>query len=176
MSKVNALVEAMTNRMATKMNDRINATVEWATVKAVQFEDGTCTVQMDGDAEGQVIEDILVMSVANFKTKPKADSRCLVCHILNDKSAGFLVWCEQIEELHFNGDSFGGIALTKVLAEKLKALEDEVENFKSTFNSHTHICGGSGSPSAPTTSLTTPALLPRTTQDDISSKVIKHGE
>lgn len=171
------LARVIAERTANMMQGKLVAQIEFATVKEVQFEAGTCTVQMLTDEEGVLTEEIKIIFSANMKMKPKVESLCLVAHIMNDDSEAMVVWCAEIDEVHLNGDAYGGLALTEKIAERMTRVEDELEALKLTFNTHVHsgVTTGPGS-SGPTPSLTTAALTPRTNQEYIASTKVKHGK
>lgn len=171
------LARVIAVRTAHMVQGKLVAQIEFATVKEVQFEAGTCTVQMLTDADGILTEEIKTVFSANMKMKPKVESLCLVAHIMNDDSEAMVVWCAEIEEVHLNGEAYGGLGLTEKIAERLARVEDELEALKTIFNTHIHsgVTTGLGS-SGPTPSQTTPALTPRTNQEYISSTKLKHGE
>lgn len=163
--------------IAKKVQGELNAQVEFARVKSVE-SDGTCTVQMLTDKEGVTTDGITTSLYSNMKMKPKVGSECMVAHVMDDDSAGFIIWCKEIEEVSINGDSFGGIAKTKEIAERLERLEKALTALQTKYNTHTHVYVNVGvpTPTTPTTSTSTEVLQPNTTQEYISNKTVKHGE
>jgi hypothetical protein len=166
-----ALISAIAERIRTKVNGYMPAIVEWAKVKEVQEGNKTCTVTMDSDSGDQVVEDVLISFGSNIVSIPSVGSKCLVLHILNDKSIGMVIWSEKVDKVNINGDNLKGLAAAPEIAKRIKALEDELESFKTKFNAHSHAAHNT-----PTVSLTVPALLPRTTELDITNKKINHGD
>lgn len=162
--------------IAKKVQGELNAQVEFAKVKSVEG-DGTCTVQMLTDKEGVTTDGILTSLYSNMKMKPKVGSYCLVAHIMDDDSAGFIIWSKEIEEVSINGDAFGGIAKTKEIAERLDRVEKAVTALQSKYNTHTHTYANVGVPTPTTPPLTpsTEVLTPGTTQEYISNTTVKHG-
>lgn len=144
----------------------------WAKAKNVRFDDLFMDAALEIDG-GDVFD--VLLGLGNVTIKPKDGSRCLLLRI-EEAEAFVVIYCEQIDEMRFNGDGSGGIGLTEKIAERLKRVEDEVESMKSTFNAHVHsgVTTGAGS-SGPPPSPMIAALQPRTDQDYISSTIIKHG-
>lgn len=166
--------------MSKELQDALKALIPaqsepsfWGKVKTVEWSKGMADVTLKAD--GLDVFDVL-LGLDNNKIKPKVGSRCLITRAEN-KEQYFLSWAAEIEEQWLNGDSYGGLAMTKEIAERFKRLEDAFTALQTKFNAHTHPYVNVVTPAAttPTTTPSSEVLAPTTTQDYISSKVVKHG-
>lgn len=82
----------------------------------------------------------------------------------------------EIEEIHLGGSKYNMVR-SDVVADKLQRLEKSLEALQSKFNSHTHqtTCGAGPGTAVVTLMKSTESLVPKTNEDAISNKGVKHG-
>lgn len=160
-----------------KVAGELVAQIEFATVKSVQ-SDGTCTVQMLTDNEGDVTPGITTSLYSNMKMKPAANSSCLVAHIMNEDAEGLLVWCDKIEEVSFNGDAFGGLIKLQELQDNLDALKSYCTSLKSAVANGLNAVGVSTAANGPAASASFNGEMASKVINfsDMENKTVKHGE
>ena len=147
-------------------------------VTSVDENAGTCSVtaisgnastEIDGVEFQTVISDgVLII--------PKVDSEVKV--IFSKYTTPFIVQYGDVDKIYlaaelvqFNEGNLGGMVKVIELTQKLNDIENKVNSVISTFNSHTHTSGGSGSPTTPPTSPISGTLTP-TQQSDIENDKI----
>ena len=153
----------------------------WGVVKSVSAQ--TCVVTVDE----LDLEDILLgFDKSGCIVYPKPNSRVLVAFTDNTGTVGVVLKIEHTDRIELMGNENGGIGLTDKIAERLKRLEDGMDNFQTKFNSHltlydTHvhtggtISGSTGTTTPDTGNVSNESVDPRTTQEYISNDNIKHG-
>jgi hypothetical protein len=114
------LLVGLSSRLAGRMKSQLQAQVEFATVKSVDMQEKTCTVQMLTDKEGVETEGIGLQFAGNCFIKPAIGSMCLIAHIMNDDSEGLIIWCQAIDELWLNGNENGGLIKKEALVMELE--------------------------------------------------------
>lgn len=125
------LLNAISLRLSRSMQSKLVAQIEFATVTEVQEK--TCTVQMLTDKQGVVTEGIGLQVLANSTVKPLLGSKCLVAHIMNDDSEGFIIWAEKIEKFDINGNQHGGLIIESALVQELQKMNTLLSTIQQAF-------------------------------------------
>lgn len=162
---------ALAKGMGQHMRNELNAQIEFAVVESVQ--ENTCTVQMLTDNEGVLTEGISTMISGNTNIRPKLKSKCLVAHIMNDDSEGLLIWCDEIEGLHMNGDEHGGLCITPKLVTEVNKLKAWMNAVQQAFNSWVVAPSDGGAALKALSTTFTNMQQPDFSQ--IENKTVKHG-
>lgn len=163
-----SIITAIRKMTRTFNNQEIKITT--AKVLSVDSAKRTCLVELPDFVEitcrlmAQVGDGILPI--------PSIDSTVAV--IYATYTDAYVIMCSDIDSLSFKGTELGGLVKVIQLTDKLNTIEDKINSIISTFNSHTHTSGGSGSPTtAPLISVS--GTLVKTQQADIENTAIKHG-
>lgn len=175
-------LEKIRRAIISMIEDKIPVSATWVTVKSVT--DQTCTVTLD---ELDIENILLGFYKSGVIVYPKVNTEVLVAFINNSKTNGAVIYVKETDHTEVMGDEYGGIGMTKEIAERLKRLEDAYETLQSNFNAHlllynTHIhsggtvMGSTGTTSPDTSNVTNESVTPRTDQAYISNDKVKHGK
>lgn len=192
MSKESEALKALTALIDGRVK---NLAIFTGTVKEeVNSNQKTCTVTPDdGDTDYKEVR--LTAAINTTQTGvipiPKKGSKVLCCKLTKDVAVVLHIeqldkWLVKVENggvVELNGDTLGGLAMTEKVAERIKRLEESLEALQTKFNAHTHMVRGTANPgglavtgtAAIVTSPSTEVLTPKTTQEFISNKNVKHG-
>lgn len=89
----------------------------------------------------------------------------------------FIVQCTKVESIKLHGEGFGGLVMAEILTDRLNKLETRFNDFKTKFNSHTHLLtlsSGTGT-AAITANPIVLSNLTETEQSDLENSKVKHG-
>jgi hypothetical protein len=154
------------SKMAQK---QIVVQTEWVVCKSVNWDEKTLAAT---DANGVEISDILC-GLEMLQIKPKENAKCLIGMIDNNNAQAFLINCEEVEEVVWNGGNNKGLVKLPELIDKLNAIENKVNDIITWTATHTHAGvtpggGTSGVAVGVTGTLTT------TQEGDLENEKIKH--
>ncbi len=143
------------------------------TVKSVDLTAKTCyCLPVSGDADITDVS-LIVNAQTGFMIIPTVDSKVLVT--MQNESTGYVGMYSQVDFIHLNGDSYGGLVKIADLVTKLNNLESAFNSFVSLYNLHTHagvtIGGGATSPVVvPNNNTLTPTVV-----TDIENPTVLQG-
>lgn len=111
------------------------AVLRWAVVNEVDWEEKTMTVT--GVSDDLPYYDVQ-LGMGALMIKPVVRSNVLIGIIEGDEASAFLLAAAEIEklevktsvEIEVDGGKNGGLVLSAALADKLNALEDDINNLK----------------------------------------------
>lgn len=176
-----------------KMQSCKGTDVFTAEVEAVDRANRACTVTGLSDQAGVTYDGVLLMSCVDDGALyiPKVGSMVLVGNNANQQP--FVVMFSELDEvtlivgnssvdytsdlINFNGGKNDGLVNVKPLTEKIKALEQLLNELISNYNSHTHVYtpgGGAPVPTATPIPTETGTITPLIQQSDIEDTKIKH--
>ena len=130
------------------------------------------------DVKG-LVDDVEIWDVMNgldIIRIPKVGSKCLVGIVENHEAQGFLLWCEELEEIRIKGMDYTTLKGAEVIAE-LKKTQAIVDALMNIINGLPVNEPGSGSPSAFQAALKAAAgALPNANYNsNLENKTVKHG-
>jgi hypothetical protein len=169
-------IEAIRKAIRKHISDMLPVQVEYGTVKKVDWDAKVCDVE---DDDGLIREKVLISinkSKADVK-KPEVGSRVLVGLIDNQDGVGFLVWVENFEEWHLNGDKFGGLPNWLELQKQLEYERDRVDGIIKALNSGVAAAGSMDGGTALIASIKAllAPIVKKANYSKVESKKIKHG-
>lgn len=139
-----------------------------------------CDVKVfDGGIFYDVPLKVLQSAQASFIEIPELNTKCLLCFRDGDngrpqvfsinKAKKILVVCDLVE---FNGGQLGGMVKVIDLTQRLNLIENKLNEFIITYNTHTHNVTAIGSPTGPAILPVTGTVTP-TKRSDIENSKIK---
>lgn len=118
------------------MDTRVPVQTVWATCKRVDMVEGT----MDAERDGLEYNDVLI-GLGGDKLAPMAGCRVLLGLVQNQPTATFLLYAEETEQRHINGDAYGGIPRADEITSRLNSIEQDLNALKVAFSSWAPIGG-----------------------------------
>lgn len=155
------------------VKDMVPVQTFYATVKSVDWDAKTMTVEIDG----LEMTDVLLSidgSEMDVK-KPKVGSNALIGIIDNEEQALFMIWCAAYEEWHLNGDAYGGLIKIEKLIERMNKIESKHDSLCSQLELlPVPVSGAVSGPPVPG-SYTSVKITDQTLRKDLENEKIKHG-
>lgn len=166
------LIDALTEFVRRK-SVSLNSVI--CTVKSYDAPTKTYYCEPIGDyADLQQVKIIADSTKDGFLIMPKINS-IVVVSLIND-NAGYISMFSEVDEIHLAGVNYGGLAKTADLATRLNNLENKVNALVAYSATHVHagVTVGAGVTGVTATPVT--GALTLTTQADISSAEVFHGD
>lgn len=144
----------------------------WATCKSTDPQNGT----MVAEAGGAEYFDVL-LGVGGHLVEPQPESRVLLGLVNNNSAACFLIHAEQVKEQRINGNKWGGLVKSDVVAQVDAAIIQHISALQTALNGWTPV----GNPAADIASLKTvfatwcANTLTATPTPNYENPVVKHG-
>lgn len=117
------------------IRNKIPLTASWFTVKSV--EEDSCTITIDEDENLHVEGIVLGFENGDVRCIPKVGSRVLVLFTDGSRTNGTVVKCDETDRLIFTpeslvliGENFRGIVKVEPLVDKINVLENHVNDIK----------------------------------------------
>lgn len=147
-------------------------------VKSVDKAARTCVV-VELSHEVEIDNVKLTPSLGNIE-KPvvsfPAVGSLVTVGVCDDGKELIVLAVTEIEGIHLGGNKYNMVR-SDVVADRFKRLENALEALQKKFNSHTHqtTCGAGPGTAAVTLTKSVENLVPKTDEDAISNKEVKHG-
>lgn len=162
-------------------------------VKSVDSDAMTCSVELTAaqGTEVQVVLNVVLENKAGMYCVPAVDAGCVVC-LVDGGSVWELLKATGYDRVYMkagskfiditdsavllNGDGFGGLVKVQETADKIKALEQDLNTLKQVFTAWTPVSNDGGA--ALKTAATTWAgqlIMPLTSKNDLENTKVKHG-
>lgn len=155
----------------SKTNEEIYSIV--CSVDSVDTANKTCDcTPKDGSADLLEVR-LMAQNQTGFLIIPKVNSIVVVTMI--NRNTGYVSMFSEVTEIQLNGKNYDGLVMVNDLVTKLNNLENKVNTFMTTYNTHVHagVTTGIGS-TAVTPSLMVGTLTP-TVKSDLENKTVVHG-
>lgn len=121
-------LERLKRALIATMKSNVPVQTVWATCSSVNMQEGT----MVATKEGLDYEDVLI-GLGGDKLAPVPGCRVLLGLVQNQPTATFLLYAEETEQRHINGDAFGGLVRADDVAQALASLQQDINSLKQVF-------------------------------------------
>lgn len=154
------------------------AALRWAVVNEVDWKEKTMTVT--GMADDLPYYDVQ-LGLGAMMIKPAIKSNVLIGIIEGDEAAAFLLAAAEIEkievrtssEIEVDGGDNGGLVLSMALAEKLNALEEDINKLKTAVSGWMPVAQDGGGALKTALSSWAGKQLTKTVRDDLENNKIR---
>ena len=173
MSTKTDLIAALTEFVQKKSD--VQHSIICTVSKAVDYVNKTCyCTPVNGDADIFNVRLIADYTKDGFILYPKKDS--IVVVTFESDSSAYVSMVSEVDEIHLAGVNYGGLAKTADLATRLNNLENKVNALVTYSATHVHagVTVGGGVTGVTATPVT--GALTLTTQANISSTKVFHGD
>ncbi len=146
--------------------------------KVISYDSDTQTCEVEPiNGAANVLQARLLTGHTSNKTGiliiPKINSNVIINFI--SKDLAYIAMFEDIENIYFNGDQFGGLIKIDELVTRLNTVEDKLTSLITKFNAHVHTGVITGAGSTGTTTTPETSDHGTTLKNDIENPIIKHG-
>lgn len=144
-------------------------------VTEVDWPAKTCTVK-DLVSDLEVYDVLLSVNGSEYDVKkPKDGTTCIIGLLENKETDAFMVWCEEYEEWHLNGDGKGGLVMAPETVDRLNKIEDKLNGLIDILKAWSPVAQDGGAKLKSDLVTWVATKLQKTGQSDIESKTVKHG-
>jgi hypothetical protein len=143
------------------------------TVKSVDSAEKICICTPVDDSADILEVKLMAINANGFYVLPKVGSYVIVS--LTSPSTGHIAMFSEVEEIHLNGDNFGGLTKLEDVVTKLNNLENALNSHILLYNTHLHATAAVGPPVPPTVPDTQTPLVP-TVNIDLENTTVKQGD
>ena len=173
MSTKTDLIAALTEFVKKKSG--VQHSVVCTVSKAVDMTTKTCyCTPINGDADIFNVRLIADKTKDGFILIPKQDSVVVVT--FESESSAYVSMVSQVDEIHLAGVNYGGLGKTADITTRLNNLENKVNALVSYTATHVHAGVTVGAGVTGVTATPVVGALTLTTQADISSTKVFHGD
>lgn len=140
------------------------------TVLSVDSNKRTCVVELPNYVD--ITCKLMAETGDGVLIKPTVGSTVLITYATYTDA--YVLLMSDVDEVSFKGTENGGLVKVIQLIDVINDIQNKVNELISTFNSHTHTSGGSGSPTTPPTTPIS-GTLTITNRSDVENTAVKHG-
>ena len=173
---IKAAIQALAG---TNLADEIHMAV--ATVKAVNLDEYTCTVELTSGNAAVYRSNVRLMAAVDdgMLLVPAIDSPVIIAW--STRNQPYVALFSQLQDVYLSADGvvtlqgsdFGGLVKVGELVQKLNNLENKVNNIISSYNAHVHT-DPQGGTVGPASNQVSGTLTPTVNADIENTKVV-HG-
>lgn len=158
-------------KLIQRLGGRVVADIVRVTVRSVDVSEGVFCGSVEGEPD---YEDIRC-GMGGLMVYPKVGSMALIAHVSGCETDSYLLTCEAIDEVVFDGGSNKGMVKVSELVERLNNIETAFNELLNHYKTHQHTVNSS---TFTTVNMVVPSvqtpISPLTQLSDIENEKVKH--